>query len=351
VVDHLGSPVSIEALGCGVPGHHHPVERLAGYSVVCRSNQGYQELLRLKTLSRMNDKTQPRSRTPSISTGLADAATAVRSNSHAWMCRVGFFRCSCCGNRAFTFAAYGVVMFRYVVVRLWLADRPGSLGQIATRIGELGGDLVGIDILERDGARAVDELTVELPDGYSPEALANALSELSGVEVEDLRHRVSEVPYAGRDPLDAAVLLAEALGPTELSSVLARGVCTSFTCDWCTVLDMSDARAVVLAEAGDAPSAAWLGAFAAGARAGLALSTGSGAGLVGPRDVAWSPLDSSGLVVVAGRDGPPFRSRERRQLQQLCRVADARWSELVRTGARTLLSGTGQSRNQRLAAS
>ena len=264
---------------------------------------------------------------------------------------VEFFRCLCCRNRAFTSDAYGDTMFRYVVVRLWLSDRPGSLGEIATKIGELGGDLVGIDILERDGARAVDELTVELPDGYRPEALADALSQLSGVEVEDLRHRVSQVPYAGRDPLDTAVLLVESIGPTELSDVLAKGVCTAFACDWCTVLDTGDARAIVVAEAGDRPSAAWLGAFAAGARAGLSLSTGRGAGLVGPRDVAWSPLDLSGLVVVAGRDGPPFRSRERRQLQQLCRVADARWSELVRTGGRTALSGAEQSRNQRLVAS
>jgi hypothetical protein len=127
---------------------------------------------------------------------------------------VEFFRCLCCRNRAFTSDAYGDTMFRYVVVRLWLSDRPGSLGEIATKIGELGGDLVGIDILERDGARAVDELTVELPDGYRPEALADALSQLSGVEVEDLRHRVSQVPYAGRDPLDTAVLLVESIGPT-----------------------------------------------------------------------------------------------------------------------------------------
>ena len=286
---------------------------------------------------------------------LFPAAHTTEVCRQSWLLgrRVGvseFFRCLRCGNRAFTCHAYGDNMFRYVVVRLWLADRPGSLGQIATRIGELGGDLVGIDILERDGARAVDELTVELPDGFRPEALAEALSQLSGVEVEDLRHRVSQVPYAGRDPLDAAVLLAESIGPAELSDVLAQGVCTAFACDWCTVLDMSGTRAVVLAEAGDPPSAAWLGAFTAGARAGLSLSTG-GAGLVGPRDVAWSPLDSSGLVVVAGRDGPPFRSRERQQLQQLCRVADARWSELVRGGARTAVSGTEQPRNQRLAAS
>ena len=85
-------------------------------------------------------------------------------------------------------------MTRYVVVRVWLADRPGSLGEVATKIGEVGGDLVGVDILERNGARAVDELTVELTDGCSAESLAEALSQLCGVEVEDLRHLVSRVP-------------------------------------------------------------------------------------------------------------------------------------------------------------
>jgi hypothetical protein len=222
-------------------------------------------------------------------------------------------------------------MFRYVVIRLWLADRPGSLGQIATRIGELGGDLLGIDILERDGARAVDELTVEVPDGYEPEDLARALTQLPGVEVEDLRHRVSQAPFAGRDPLDTAVLLVESIDLTELSNVLAEGVCTAFACDWCAVLDMGGAEVVAVAKVGNTPSPAWLGAFVAGARAGLSLAVGEGAGLVGPRDVAWAPLASSGLVVVAGRDGPPFRSRERSQLQQLCCVADARWSEISRS--------------------
>jgi len=59
----------------------------------------------------------------------------------------------------------------------------------------------------------------ELPTAIAAEALADALSQLSGVEVEDLRHRVSQVPYAGRDPLDTAVLLVESIGPTELSDV------------------------------------------------------------------------------------------------------------------------------------
>ncbi len=225
-------------------------------------------------------------------------------------------------------------MIPCVVVRVWLEDRPGSLGQLASKIGEVGGDLVGIDILERDGARAVDELTVELPERCSPEELAEAMSQLDGVEVEDLRHLVARVPHSGRDPLDAAVLVAESVGPTELLNALARGVCAAFACDWSTVLDLGGTVTVALAETGDPPRPAWLGAFMAGATAGLSLSDGDGVVLGGPRDVAWAQLDSSDLVLVAGRDGPPFRSRERLQLKQLCRVADARWNEVVRSGAR-----------------
>ena len=220
-------------------------------------------------------------------------------------------------------------MIRYVVVRVWLADRPGSLGRVATKIGE-----------------------VELTDGCSPEGLADALSELSGVEVEDLRQLVSRVPYAGRDPLDAAVRIAESNEPDELLAALAQGVCAAFACDWSAVLDMGSDGPAALTEVGHPPCVAWLGAFVAGARVGRSLSSSDGVGLVGPRDVAWAPLDSSELVVVSGRGGPPFRSRERRQLQQLCRVADARWYEVARTGARGAHpSGAKQFANQRLAVS
>ncbi len=219
---------------------------------------------------------------------------------------------------------------RYAVVRLWLMDRPGSLGRIATRIGELGGDLVGIDILERDGARVVDELTVELPAGYAPDDLVVALSELPGVEVEDLRHLVSRVPYGGRDPLEAAVLLARARSTNELAAMLAQGVCTAFACEWCTLLDTGGDKVTSLAVVGSPPSATWLNSFVTGAQGGLSLFTPD-SGPVGPRDVAWAVLGSSPLVLVTGRDGPPFRSRERDQLQQLCRVAEARWNDLLPT--------------------
>jgi len=43
------------------------------------------------------------------------------------------------------------------VVRIALPDRPGALGLVASRIGAVGGDIVAINILEREEGQAVDE--------------------------------------------------------------------------------------------------------------------------------------------------------------------------------------------------
>ena len=52
------------------------------------------------------------------------------------------------------------------LVRAWIPDRPGALGQVASRIGAVRGDVVAIEILERGGGRAVDEI-VDEPGGPS----------------------------------------------------------------------------------------------------------------------------------------------------------------------------------------
>src|SRR5438045_5925946 len=73
------------------------------------------------------------------------------------------------------------------VVRVWLPDRPGALGAIASRIGAVRGEIVGIEILERGGGRAVDDLVVELPDGSSLDLLVAELAQVDGVDVEVVR--------------------------------------------------------------------------------------------------------------------------------------------------------------------
>jgi hypothetical protein len=217
-------------------------------------------------------------------------------------------------------------------MRVWLPDRPGALGALASCIGERGVEIVGIDILERDGARAVDELTLEVADARSVEPLVAAVVALDGFDIEDMRPLVSRLPFPGGDPLDAAVGLIDRTTSDDLFAALSHSACAVFAGDWAAVLDCGGTAPVLLGSAGNAPAAAWLGAFVGGAQATAVLPDGSH---TGPRDVAWAALEAAGVVAVVGRDGPPFRSRERRELSQLCRIADVRWRELaLRSGIR-----------------
>jgi ACT domain-containing protein len=85
---------------------------------------------------------------------------------------------------------------RYVV-RIRLPDRPGALGQVASRIGAVGGDIVAIDILERSGGRAIDEFVLEMEGDHLVELLRSEIMEVDGVQVEDVRR--AEPEPAGTD--------------------------------------------------------------------------------------------------------------------------------------------------------
>src|SRR4029450_4034069 len=98
------------------------------------------------------------------------------------------------------------------VVRMWLPDRPGALGQVASRIGAVRGEIVGIDILERGAGRAIDELVVELPGGPPQELLVAEIQQVDGVDVEEVR----PVADALHDPrLDALETVAILVGATD----------------------------------------------------------------------------------------------------------------------------------------
>ena len=54
------------------------------------------------------------------------------------------------------------------LLRVAVPDRPGSLGALATALGEVGADIVSLDVVERHDGLAVDDVLVELPHGASP---------------------------------------------------------------------------------------------------------------------------------------------------------------------------------------
>jgi hypothetical protein len=214
-------------------------------------------------------------------------------------------------------------------VRVWVPDRPGALGAVASRIGAVGGDLIGIDILERGGGRAIDELVVTLPDDALVPLLIAEVSEVDGVDVEDVRPATAGLVDARLDALETAAVLVEQDTVDSLLDALAVHANHDFQADWAAVVD--PAAVEPAASVGSAPPAAWLGAFVAGSRASVTGGNGEG----GPDDVAWAGLEGADLALVLGRRGRPFRARERRQLSALARIADHRWGELVARSAST----------------
>src|SRR5919108_141702 len=142
------------------------------------------------------------------------------------------------------------------VVRIWLPDRPGALGAVASRIGAVRGDLVGIDILERGGGRAIDELVVDLPDEDLVPLLITEMSQVDGVDVEDVRAS-REIHDPRLDALEAAAALVEQDSADALLEALVAHVRLDFEAEWAAVLDSSDA-VQLRAAAGDPPDASWL---------------------------------------------------------------------------------------------
>ncbi|MGA2931470.1 MAG: hypothetical protein ABSE98_05190 [Acidimicrobiales bacterium] len=80
------------------------------------------------------------------------------------------------------------------VVRIALPDRPGALGLVASRIGAVGGDIVAINILERDGGQAVDEFIVEISGHHLIELLQSEIHEVDGALVLEIRPADSTTP-------------------------------------------------------------------------------------------------------------------------------------------------------------
>ncbi|MEQ1787956.1 MAG: hypothetical protein ABL966_12950 [Acidimicrobiales bacterium] len=210
------------------------------------------------------------------------------------------------------------------VVRMWLPDRPGALGQVASRIGAVRGEIVGIDILERGAGRAIDELVVELPDGSLQELLVAEIQQVDGVDVEEVRPVADALHDPRLDALETAAILVGATDRAELVQAVVEHSRRVVGAEWAAVVQLDDGE--VLAQEGPVPPAPWLVAFVEGSRSSARVAAGES----GPDDVVWSPLPSACLALVIGRNGTAYRARERRQIAALARIVDTRLREIVR---------------------
>jgi hypothetical protein len=214
------------------------------------------------------------------------------------------------------------------VVRVWLPDRPGALGAVASRIGAVRGEIVGIEILERGGGRAVDDLVVELPDDALVDLLVVEIAQVDGVDVEEVQ-RVGQGTHDPRlDALETAAQLVASSSAAGLVASLCERASATIGAQWAVVVDLD--AATVKAAVGPAPELAWLTAFVHGSRTSARVAAME----AGPDDVLWAPLPAANLALVMGRDGQAFRARERRTAAALARIVDTRFRELTTVASR-----------------
>ena len=129
-------------------------------------------------------------------------------------------------------------------VRVWLTDRPGALGSVASRIGSVGGDVIGIEILERGAGRAIDDLVVALPNPSLIDLLVAEIQQVDGVDVEEV---VTVTPDSVDPDIAALESVADLLDldPREHRDAMIQGLCEvtagGVNASWGAVVDVSDA--------------------------------------------------------------------------------------------------------------
>ncbi len=210
-------------------------------------------------------------------------------------------------------ATVRLVTARMFVVRVWLPDRPGALGQVASRIGAVHGDVTAIDILERGGGRVIDELAVALPDAVSVELLAKEIDAVDGVSVEHIRPVAEERPDSATAVLQLAAEVAEA-APGERLDVLVGGLLVVADADWAVAVR----DGALLHPHGASPDSGWLLAFLAG----CGHLDPARPSANEPGDVMWARLPSADATIAAGRAVRAVHERERSRLALLARVVD-----------------------------
>lgn len=199
---------------------------------------------------------------------------------------------------------------RSLVVRVWLPDRPGALGQVASRIGALHGDVTAIDILERGAGKVIDELVVSLPEDVSLDLLAKEIQAVDGAAVEHIRPIDGERPDSATAVLELAASLAEA-PPADRLGIVCAGLVAALDADWAVAV----AGGAVVTGTGQLPDDEWIRAFLDGSEH---LDGAPAHGAL--EDVAWATAKGGELTLAVGRSARALHDRERARVGALTRV-------------------------------
>ena len=184
------------------------------------------------------------------------------------------------------------------LVRVRIPDRPGALGLVASRIGALKGDIVGIEVLDRTDGSALDELAVVLPDESLIPALTREIAEVDGTITESVVV-LDAFPEPRLDALQTAAALCNAPSVAALAQQLAIGTANAVRADWVVIISPN-----LRAGSPDAPS-----------------DEPGGAGTV---PCSQTSIGTRGVVLHLAR-GHALSAGEQAIVDAYCTIADSLW--------------------------
>ena len=207
------------------------------------------------------------------------------------------------------------------LLRVSVPDRPGALGALASAIGEAGGDITAVDVVERGLSVAVDDVLVETPDATSADTILAKVSALPAVEIEAWQ------PFTEGDQLRDGLDIVDGLGSTASRALAAitRIAPAVLRARWVVIIDQVNSGVAITQASAGAPWVRW------SALPWLPLPS---AGIV-EADPAWLPHDWGGdphlaaapvggsqMALLAVRPtGPRFRPAEIAKLANLAAIA------------------------------
>ncbi len=115
------------------------------------------------------------------------------------------------------------------LLRVSLPDVPGSLGRLASAIGQAGGDIEAIEIVEKTATgAAVDDVLLEMGPGMMPDSIVSACNAIEGVEVL----WISRYAAGGNLFLDLEVVEELTVHPSEALERVVDLLPVTFRVDW-----------------------------------------------------------------------------------------------------------------------
>ena len=192
------------------------------------------------------------------------------------------------------------------LMRVELPDVPGSLGRVASAIGEAGGDIEAIEIVEKRDGSAVDDVLLEIPAGTMPDSIISACSILDGVSVL----WISRYAAGGNLFLDLEVVEALTEDPSTAQDRIVDLLPIAFRVDWAARL-RRDADGLSVVHTTDAAPTE----FSIGALTGPTRLPGD------ETYVECAAPFGEGLIAMGRRGGPEFLDSELARLEHLLGLA------------------------------